>query len=218
MKKTFFHSLLKRFALLALAAGTVFATSVSLTACGGGGGDEARGTITYRQFVNGLKVIYLQAGSGFVLKGDPNLVDSGTQAWGYAYPASLGLQAMPGAQYQASFFGLVKPEDEESPLKGQVMFYVGFGDYTYSNSDGFTSFLGFPSGISPQLTLSGPLELTLDFDTRMWKTHIPDGSTLKYNNSSSNTMYTFSEEGGSATSTNTKFAQDRSGSFDILQM
>ena len=218
MKKTFFHSLLKRFALLALAAGTVLATSVSLTACGGGG-DDSNGTISYRQFVNGLKIIYLQAGSGLVLRGDPNLADSGTQPWGFAYPASLGLQVSnPGRKYQASFIGLMKPEDEDAPMKGVYEFSVGYAGNQYSSDDGFTSFLGFPASIGPDLALSGPLQLQIDFDQRMWKTRIPDGSTLKYDTSDSKRSYTFGDEGGTSTSTTVKFPQERQGFFDVLAL
>lgn len=216
MKGNRFQTLLKQAACLGLALVSLFTTAVTLSSCGGAGDAEvSRGSITYRQFMNGSKIIYLQAGSGFVLRGDPDLQSSGTQSWGYAFPAQLGIGATPGPEFQASFFGLNASAQEDEVMKGTVTFNVGFGGYSYSKETGFTAFLGFPSSLDPQLQLSAPLKISLNFDTLTWKTSIPDGSVVSWSNSYSST-YIFGEGGGSGSSASTLFAQEREGAFDIM--
>lgn len=192
MKRTIFQSLLKRFALLALAAGTVFATSVSLTACGGGGNEETRGSITYNQLLNGGKIIYLQAGSGMILRGDPGLMDSGTLPWGYCYPAGMGLSANPQA-FQAVFYGIQIPEDKTTKITGTITCKIGYSGASYSEDTGFGAFMGFPSGLRPQIQLSRPMELKLNFDTREWTMALPEQTIVVYYLGSSRSIGTVVE-------------------------
>lgn len=222
MTRINFPALLKRFALLGLAMGTLLTTSAVLSACGGGGGggaagDLSRSSISYRQFTNGIKAIYLQSGSGLVLRGDPDLMTEGTQPWGYAYPAQMGLYATPGSEYHASFFGFTAPADEDAPLTGSVVINVGFNGYKYSNDGGLPAFLGFPSALSASIQLAGPLEITLNFDNMTWKTHIPDGSIVTWSNNGLNTRV-FGEDGGSLSVGDTVVSQERTGSFDIMRL
>lgn len=199
---------------------TVFGTALSLSSCGGGGGSSnaafGKNNITLRQFKNGSRIIYLQAGSGFVVRLDPTLEETSSEIWGYAYPAQLGLDVNPGNTFKAVFQGLSLLEDDQTPIKGELKVMVGYQGYEYSEETGFTSFLGFPSSINPQLSLSAPLEITLDMDKGTWKTHIPDGSVVSYSPSTSH--YVFGETGGSSNSTTTLFEQERSGFFVIISL
>lgn len=216
MKGKCFLSLLKRTACLGLALFALSATVLTLNSCGGGEGDDHRGTITYRQFLGGSKLIYLQAGSGMVLRCDPDMMASGTQSWGYAYPAYLGINVAPGPEFQASFIGLAEHKNDDAPMHGSVTFYVGYAGHTYSKDTGFTAFLGFPGSISPQLQLAAPLQLTLDFDAHTWKTRIPDGSSLKWDNNATNHTFVFGDTGGNMSSSDTLIEQERTGTFDIM--
>lgn len=219
MKRTIFQSLLKRFALLALATGTLFATSLSLTACGGGGGnEETRGSITYNQLLNGGKIIYLQAGSGMVLRGDPGLMDSGTLPWGYCYPAGMGLSANPQV-FQAVFAGVKIPEDKTTKITGTITCEIGYGGASYSEDTGFCAFMGFPSGLNPQIQLSGPMRLELDFDTRRWTMTLPDQTVVIYNYGGTRPIGTVVEgswKGVSFGTTEVTPTAEKSGFFDIM--
>lgn len=179
MKRTIFQSLLKRFALLALATGTLFATSLSLTACGGGGNEETRGSITYNQLLNGGKIIYLQAGSGMILRGDPGLMDSGTLPWGYCYPAGMGFSANPPA-FQAAFAAIQIPEDKSAKITGIVRCEIGYAGATYAEESQFAAFMGFPLGVAAQIQLSEPMKLELDFDKHRWTLTLPEQTTVVY--------------------------------------
>lgn len=69
MKGTFSPSLLKRLTLLGLTASTLCTTSVTLTSCSGGGGDDGPGgktfKITNNQFASGQRGFSIQANSGW---------------------------------------------------------------------------------------------------------------------------------------------------------
>lgn len=214
MKRISLVSLSRAAALCALAVATLFATSVTLTSCGGGGTEEADNTLSLSQFKSGSRGILLQAGSAFILRADTTATETGGMLQGYAYPAEMGLNSLPSTQYQATFYGL-NGTDPKAPLTGTVKVNVGYIGYSYSKETGFTSFLGFPSAINPQLQLSQPLEITLDMDKHEWKSKIPDGSTLHYN-SANGSFYNFGA--GSSADTTTEFPQERQGTFYVFSL
>ena len=216
MKETFFYFSLKRAATLCLALAAVCTTALTLNSCGGGGEEETRGTITYNQFLNGSKGLYLQAGSGMILRCEPDLVNSSSQSWGYFYPVEQGIGAIPGPEYQAAFAGLAGHRDDNTPMQGSVTIFVGYAGHSYSKETGFTGFLGFPSNVDPQLQLAGPLKVTLNFDTRTWKTMIPNGSVLSMNIAGIET-HVFSDDGSNTSSNGFIIEQEREGSFDVME-
>lgn len=128
MKKTFFHSLLKRFALLTLATGTLFATSVFLSSCGGGGGKS-----------NGLRGIHMElyAGSScqFIELEEPITKTSttyrGFSSWGTETNRVNCVVSVDSVEYNA--------DGDLDKMVFRIIFNPG---YMVCNSDAFKSWWG----------------------------------------------------------------------------
>lgn len=65
-------------------------------------------------------------------------------------------------------------------MTGVITCTVGYSGASYSKATGFTAFMGFPSAIDPQIQLSAPMELELNFDSHTWKMTLPDQTTIAY--------------------------------------